>query len=72
MKNNKYKNVRVVTFNEDYKNKDGVVLHSKGDKIHIHKSTAEKLKKNGKVKVEEYDYEAEIAKAKKAQKADKK
>lgn len=70
--NNKFKNTRVVTFDEDYKVKTadgkGKVLHKKGDTIHVHKSTAETLSKNGKVKVKEFDYEGEVAKAKKAAK----
>jgi len=65
-KSNKVKNVKKVTFTEDYGR------HKKDDVIYPHFSIAEKIKKGGaKVKIESYNYEEAVEKAKKIKSANK-
>lgn len=73
---NKFKNTRVVIFEEDYysgaqkdllkKEKAVEPIYKKGSKHYIHFKTVEQLKEKGaKMKVKEFDYTAYVNKSKK-------
>jgi hypothetical protein len=61
----KWENVRVVTFQEDYKSKAGKVLFRKGRTVAMHNRTIQKLIARGaKATVLPFDREKAVAKAK--------
>lgn len=75
--NNKEKNTRIVTFEEDYtsqagtKSKEGPI-YKKGSTHAIHASMVKKLEEKGaKMKVEKLDVDAGIKRIQKAKKANK-
>lgn len=76
MPNNKFKNTRVVKFDEDYfsgpqkaqleAKKTVAPIYKAGSTHYIHKDTVEKLKEKGaKMKVKEFDHAAYVTKSKK-------
>lgn len=65
----KYKDVRIVTFNEDYSStagkKTGEVIYRKGSKHAMHEAVAASIKRKGaKITVEKFDKEAAVKKLK--------
>ncbi len=75
--NNKEKNTRIVTFNEDYfseagkKSKEGPI-YKKGSTHAIHAALVKKLEEKGaQMKVEKLDVEAGIKRIQKVKKANK-
>jgi len=62
---NKIKKSRKVTFEQDYKTKNGTVIYAKGSEHFIHEKTVEKLKSQKvKMQVSKIDYDASVDKAK--------
>ena len=71
--NNRVKNSKQVTFQEDFTSKKGLVIYAKDSTHFIHTSIVEKLKKlKVKMKVESIDYEKAISDAKSALRKQKK
>lgn len=65
--NSRIKNSREVTFNADYKGKNGKVIYAKGTKTYIHTKLVDILKKNGaKMDVKEINFDKEVTAARKA------
>lgn len=63
----KWDNVRVVTFKEDYTSKTGKVLFKKGRTIAMHNRTINKIiARGGKADVKPFDKAKAVSKAKKA------
>lgn len=59
----KWDNVRVVTFNEDYKSKQGALLYKKGRTVAMHVRNATKLQARGaKLTMKPFDREKAIKK----------